>query len=193
MNLSTALLILLLVVVVWRWLSLTGVWVRTRKNVVERSSKLLTKLKGVVIYRGGVGTPSTEATKVVEVPSSNHRTCTSAQDDGQETTPSGYSSADAGDLYVDELDIEKNGFKETMQRMALEPSVEKSHRRFVKDLHHRTTGASTQSVLSGDNDVNKFVGLRRVAYNTAAQASSDARTVHSEDPEEMPEYNEFCL
>lgn len=98
-----------------------------------------------------------------------------------------------------------SGFKGDIQEVApdysyddylvnegLEKSVVESHNKFVDEIHHRTTGASAQSVLSGDVDVNPWVGLRRINYN-AAFSQNDARTVSSESPDQMYDPTHFRL
>jgi hypothetical protein len=54
----------------------------------------------------------------------------------------------------------------------LESSVVDSHRQFVSDIQKTTTGASAQTVMSGDVLDNPFVGLRRPNYNVAVDPNA---------------------
>jgi hypothetical protein len=82
---------------------------------------------------------------------------------------------------------------DVIQSMSLEPGVIESHNRFIKDVHHRTTGASAETVRDDSNDVVPWIGLRRPKYNAGAFATSGARVEHSESPEQMPQYTPFCI
>lgn len=80
-----------------------------------------------------------------------------------------------------------------IKEMSLEPSVEESHRRFVKETH-RKSGSSTSTISTSDTFPNTFVGLRRPEKLLRATfAGQGSRIVHSEYPEEMGEYSPFQL
>jgi hypothetical protein len=67
----------------------------------------------------------------------------------------------------------------------LEKGVIDSHKQFVDDVHHTTTGASATSVLSGDIYDVPFVGLRRP--NTRdVYVDPDARQVTSAETWQYP-------
>ncbi len=54
-----------------------------------------------------------------------------------------------------------NDYGDYIRSTSLEKGVIDSHKQFVDDSHHTTTGASARSVLSGDVYDVPFVGLRR--------------------------------
>lgn len=66
----------------------------------------------------------------------------------------------------------------------LEKSVVDSHRQFVNDIAQTTTGASAQTVLSGDIMDNPFVGLRRPDYRV--EVDPNARQVPSAEQWQYP-------
>lgn len=69
---------------------------------------------------------------------------------------------------------------ETIQSMSLDPSVVKSHNRFVEERNKVSSGASQLPERDDRLDVNNWVGLRPPDY-TRVKVSSDARTVPSID------------
>lgn len=71
-------------------------------------------------------------------------------------------------------------YNEAIQLMGLEPSVAKSHARFVNELPHRTTTAGHDSVLTSFNPPVQFHGLPRLALYKQAGASENSRTVPTE-------------
>jgi hypothetical protein len=69
--------------------------------------------------------------------------------------------------------------------IGLEQSVIDSHREFTDEAYNSATGANaTDSVRDDTNEVNVRWGLRRVDYESTF-SSDDARTVSSEDPEQV--------
>lgn len=102
---------------------------------------------------------------------------------------SGYQSRNLDSNYADLINNEEStdDYNNMMQKMSLESEVSDSHKRFVKDVTRSTSGAAgaSMTVRSDDNDINPWVGLRRPRYRTPASANSDARTVHSEYPDQM--------
>jgi len=83
----------------------------------------------------------------------------------------------------DLLDKHMN-YKEYVEESSLEPSIYKSHNKFIDGVQHRTTGASVETILGGDVDINPWVGLRRPNYYSTT-AGSSSRVVHSEIPDQM--------
>lgn len=105
-----------------------------------------------------------------------------------------YTSNSVGAIYDRELNItDPGGYQETIKNMSLEPNVHRSHKRFTKDVHRRTTGASVHSLRDDPNDVVPWIGLRRPRYRTQAQSQHGSRTVHSEHPIQMRENRPFVL
>jgi hypothetical protein len=77
-------------------------------------------------------------------------------------------------------------YQNAMQKMGLEQTVSDSHKQFMDEVHHRTSTSSKMTVRTDDNDINPWVGLRRPRYNHGATPESDARTVSSETPNQLP-------
>jgi hypothetical protein len=62
--------------------------------------------------------------------------------------------------------------------------VQKSHKKFIGEIQHRTTGASLETVRDDRNDVNGWVA-RPPMYRTRAQPGKGARVITSEIPSKM--------
>jgi hypothetical protein len=75
--------------------------------------------------------------------------------------------------------LEDNSWSSAIQDLALEKGVAESHNKFVKDRGHVSSGASSQSIASHENDVNTRVGLRKIDYRV--KVGADARTVPTDD------------
>lgn len=86
---------------------------------------------------------------------------------------------------------ESTPYQETIQKMALEDDIAKSHRQFVDETHHRTSTASKMTLLTHDNDINPRVGLRRTQYNAGAQPMLDTRVISSQDYTQLSDYTPF--
>jgi hypothetical protein len=77
-----------------------------------------------------------------------------------------------------------NHYSDYLLSAGVEKSVVDSHKQFVDEIHHKTTGASTETVRDDSNDVNPRWGLRKTNYFDAV-SGVDARTTSSEDPRQM--------
>lgn len=75
-------------------------------------------------------------------------------------------------------------YSDFLLNAGIEKTVMDSHRQFVDEIQHKTTGASTETVRDDDNDVNPRWGLRKTNYFDAT-AGADARVTSSEDPRQM--------
>lgn len=87
---------------------------------------------------------------------------------------------------------------ESTKMMALEPGVVSSHKKFVKELNHRTATASKLTVHDSFNPAVPWYGLPRKAMFARLGADRGARVVQSETPEQtmafsMHNSNKYCL
>lgn len=78
-----------------------------------------------------------------------------------------------------------------MADVGLADSIKDSHERFTQEIHQRSTGASAETVLSQEPDINPWVGLRRPNYNV--EISAYAREIPSVYPNQVPKYTPFRL
>ena len=100
--------------------------------------------------------------------------------------------------YVAGQDLIGEDHSEAIKKMGLEADVVSSHERFVRELDHKTTTASKQTVLDSFNPPVPWHGLPRKAMFARLGADSGARTVQSETPEQTLAFalhngNTYCL
>lgn len=67
----------------------------------------------------------------------------------------------------------------------LEQGVVDSHRQFVNDIQHTTTGASSRTIFSEEPDLAPWVGLRRPNYQSV-NIDPNSRQVPSVEQYQMP-------
>lgn len=115
-----------------------------------------------------------------------------------ETVKENYDAYEAKDKAEDSglpRDVNQDGefsFNDYLVNQGLEKNVIDSHRMYVDESLHSTTGASVETVRDDDNDVNPRVGLRRTNYFDT-YALPDARTVHSELPHQKYRPSNYCI
>lgn len=88
-----------------------------------------------------------------------------------------------------------DNWAEDIQNMALDPSVKKSHARFVEERLKVSSGASPQSERDDIQTVNSWQGLRRPNFKDV-KVGKDARTVPTMDYEEdglLPKPSPFLI
>lgn len=89
-------------------------------------------------------------------------------------------------------------YYEDTKMMALEPGVVSSHKKFVKELNHKTTTASKATVHDSFNPAVPWHGLPRKAMFARLGADRGARVVQSETPEQTMYFSQhnstkYCL
>lgn len=89
--------------------------------------------------------------------------------------------------------IEGKSYEQYIQDVALESDIIKSHKKFNKDVHHRTTTVSKDTVRSDPNDIVPWQGLRRPKYHHGAMPMTGARELPSEAPEQLHEFRSYTL
>jgi hypothetical protein len=94
--------------------------------------------------------------------------------------------------YADLQNMVPGDWNQMSQYQALEPEVYASHDEYVADMNRSTSGASMLTIRSDDNDVNPWVGLRRVDYHSAYPAD-DVRVDSSEVPSAMPAATRYLI
>ena len=75
----------------------------------------------------------------------------------------------------------------------IESCVRDSHKQFIDETHHRTTGASKCVENSHVDFINPGVGLRFIPQYREAVSGATSRTVSSEDPETMARPNHYMI
>lgn len=75
---------------------------------------------------------------------------------------------------------DSNDWAETIQDLTLDPSIKKSHQRFVGELKKVSNGAEKKPELDHMININSWVGLRRPDY-TEVKEGPQARNVSSID------------
>jgi hypothetical protein len=83
-----------------------------------------------------------------------------------------------------------NDYNSYLLNTGLEKAVVDSHKRFVDDVQRTTTGASAQSVLSGDVFDVPFVGLRRPNLQDV-YVDPNSRSVPTAEQWQMPGGNRY--
>lgn len=83
-------------------------------------------------------------------------------------------------------------YSQVAMYQSLEPEVFASHDSFAGSIGIANKGASTMTIRSDPNDIVNWVGLRRPKYHDA-YADESARTVHSENPDQLYESKGFLL
>ena len=84
------------------------------------------------------------------------------------------------------------GYEDVTKFEALEPEVFDSQSSYVKDSNRATSGASTMTVRSDSQDINPRVGLRLTDYHSV-YAAADARTEHTEAPDQMYSQTRYLI
>lgn len=84
---------------------------------------------------------------------------------------------------------DNNGWNDKIKQMGLDPSVEESHNTFVDGMDGNfSTTSSHMSVKDDFTPPVPWVGLPRRALYSVMGASSDARQIQSETPDQALEY-----
>ena len=118
---------------------------------------------------------------------------TACQDEGFSIIPS-----PSVEGYTADQELIGEDHSDAIKKMGLESDVVSSHERYVRDLDHKTTTASKQTVLDSFNPPVPWHGLPRKAMFARLGADSGARTVQSETPEQTLAFalhngNTYCL
>lgn len=83
-------------------------------------------------------------------------------------------------------------YNEVAQYTSLEPEVFSSQEEYSREINRSTSGASAMSVRDDPNDVNPWIGLRKIDYHSV-YPNIDARVDSSESPDQMPSQTRYLL
>lgn len=75
---------------------------------------------------------------------------------------------------------------EALQSMSLEPEVAQSHKRFVQDRKHVSSGAGIASVRDDIETPNRWAGLRRPDFRVKVDANARTVPTNSENDDLLP-------
>ena len=89
-----------------------------------------------------------------------------------------------GTSFTSRISSSYDDYSSVAKYAALEPEVFESHNTFADEVGISNSGASTMTLRSDPNDVNKWVGLRRSDYHSI-YAKDSARFVPSEYADQM--------
>jgi hypothetical protein len=100
--------------------------------------------------------------------------------------------------FTQSADLIGMSHEDAIKKMGLEDDVVKSHERFVKEMDHKTTTASKQTIHDSFNPPVQFWGLPRKSHYARLGADSTSRTVQTETPEQTLSYalhsnSRYCL
>lgn len=86
-----------------------------------------------------------------------------------------------------------DSFNGYLKGQALESTVEEEHKTWLGAIPMRTMTSSHDVILTSDNDVNPWVGLRRPDYHKVIPDAPDVRVSSSEGPEQMPRMTHYLI
>jgi hypothetical protein len=100
------------------------------------------------------------------------------------------------ELYAQYKDLKNlksyNDYNQVIQYEALEPEVFASQEAYATDINRSTSGASSMTIRTDNNDVVPWVGLKRPDYYDVGPGKG-ARTDTSEYADQMPRFTRYLV